>query len=120
MKIPEIRWTMDGDPAYILKFMRKHKPELSEPDQVMVFLEVEDFSLRIKFKDHKQSLYLRPREVLMYLKERDVFCIGTPVKDEPCTICTICGGIMPDEPGVVRCGSPDCMTPEEIDGPQED
>ena len=82
MKIPEIRWTMDGDPADILKFMRKHKPELSEPDQVMVFLEVEDFSLRIKFKDHKQSLYLRLREVLIYLKERDGFCIGTPCTEK--------------------------------------
>jgi hypothetical protein len=87
MKIPEIRWTMDGNPADILRFMSKHKPELSEPGTVMMFMEVEDFSLQIKFEKHRRDLYLRPGELLMYFKEIDRFSIGTPCTEEE----LICG-----------------------------
>ena len=128
MKIPEIKWTVGGDPEDIIKFMRKHKPELDEPEHVIIYLEVADFSLRIKLKDHKRDLYLRPREVLMFHEERRVFFTGMPFKEEPrvdeVAYCPVCGGTIPrkefEDPGVLRCGSPDCLTDEERDESQED
>ena len=66
-----------SDPADILRFIRECIPGMTEPGEVLAYMDPADFSLDLKFRSKTYAnTLLRSGEVLIYLPERGQFFTG--------------------------------------------